>query len=37
MPDYLFDLLSWAVFFIAFFIVLRWFQSKKKNKSDDDT
>ncbi len=37
MPDYLIDLLSWTAFFIAFFIVLRWFQNRKKNKRDDDT
>jgi len=37
MPDYLIDLLSWTVFFILFFVVLRWFQNKRKNRNDDET
>lgn len=36
MPSYLIDLLSWAVFFVLFFVVLRWYQNRKKNKTDDD-
>ena len=32
MPDYLLDLLSWSVFFVLFFIVLRWLQKRKKDK-----
>ena len=37
MPDYLMDLLAWSVFFVIFFIGLRWYQKRKNNQKDDDT
>lgn len=37
MPHYLMDLLSWTVFFILFFVVLKWVQKRKKAKKDEDT